>query len=122
VQLVPAASGITTDQVPLAHCWYEVPPTQLNIPSDVHAVPAVTAVPEPVVLVLVAGAAADVADGVTTEAAAVEATETETAGAAVVVPAAGDAVGTVWKTPPETAEAVVAAGETVEATGGAVVA
>jgi hypothetical protein len=89
----------------------------LNIPSDVHAVPAVTAVPEPVVPVLAAGAAADVADGVTPEAAAVEATtDAETTGAAVVVPAAGEAVGTVWKTPPETAEAVVAAGEAVVAT------
>jgi hypothetical protein len=118
VQLVPAASGITTDQVPLAHCWYEVPPTQLNIPSDVHAVPAVTAVPEPLVPVLAAGAA-DVADGVAPEAAAVEATWAETT-EAVVVPAAGAVVGTVWKTPPEAAGAVVAAGEAVVATGEAV--
>lgn len=33
VHEVPAASGWTTDQVPLAHCWKELPLMQLHIPS-----------------------------------------------------------------------------------------
>jgi hypothetical protein len=35
--VVPAATDWTTDHVPLAHCWKEVPPMQLNMPSLVHA-------------------------------------------------------------------------------------
>jgi hypothetical protein len=93
VQLVPAASGITTDQVPLPHCWYEFPPTQLNIPSEVQAVPAVIAVPEPVVPVL-AGAAADVADGAAPVVDALEPTSAEAA-AEETVEATGPDVGIV---------------------------
>jgi hypothetical protein len=33
VHEVPAASGWTTDQVPLAHCWKELPLMQFHIPS-----------------------------------------------------------------------------------------
>lgn len=51
-QVVPAASCWTTDHVPLAHCWKEVPPMQFHSPSVVQAEPAVIAVPDPVVPVL----------------------------------------------------------------------
>jgi len=45
---VPEAKDWTTDQVPEAHCWKEVPPTQFQRPSGVQAEPAVMApvVPE----------------------------------------------------------------------------
>jgi hypothetical protein len=36
-QDVPAATGWATDHEPLAHCWKEVPPIQLNMPSLVQA-------------------------------------------------------------------------------------
>lgn len=36
-QEVPPATGWATDHEPLAHCWKEVPPIQLNIPSLVQA-------------------------------------------------------------------------------------
>lgn len=36
VHLVPEAMACTTDQEPLAHCWNELPPTQLNTPSVVQ--------------------------------------------------------------------------------------
>jgi hypothetical protein len=39
LQEVPAARGRTIVQDPLAHCWNDVPSTQLNWPSGVHAVP-----------------------------------------------------------------------------------
>jgi hypothetical protein len=71
VQVVPAASCWTTDHVPLAHCWNEVPPIQFHCPSVVQAEPAVIAEPEPVVPVLAGadeetGAGAPEATGVGT--------------------------------------------------------
>jgi hypothetical protein len=101
-QDVPAATGWTTDHAPLAHCWKEVPPMQLNMPSLVQgplkapALEEVLEVPEAGVV-----AAAD-----STGAAAEE-------DAAMVV--TGDALGAVWdstvaKTPPGRSADVVAAG------------
>ena len=43
---VPAASGCTIDQLPLAHCWKDVPSTQFHSPSFEQVVPAVIALPE----------------------------------------------------------------------------
>jgi hypothetical protein len=41
---------MTGDQMPLPHCWKEVPPTQFHWPSGLHALPAVMApADEPVV-------------------------------------------------------------------------
>lgn len=37
VHVVPAATLCTTDHWPLPHCWKDVPPMQLNMPSEVHA-------------------------------------------------------------------------------------
>lgn len=44
VQLVPAASCMTTDHTPLAHCWYESP-RQFQVPSVEQAEPGVSVVP-----------------------------------------------------------------------------
>lgn len=41
VQSMPAASCSTTDQVPLAHCWKNVPLIQFHIPSAVQGVPGI---------------------------------------------------------------------------------
>lgn len=38
---MPAANDSTTDQVPEAHCWKEVPPMQFQRPSGEQAEPAV---------------------------------------------------------------------------------
>ena len=49
MQIVPSAIGCTTDHKPLAHCWNELPPIQLNSPSVAQAPvrpPAVEAVPD----------------------------------------------------------------------------
>jgi len=43
VHLVPVAKDWTTDQVPEAHCWNEVPPMQFQRPSGEQAEPAVIA-------------------------------------------------------------------------------
>jgi len=57
VQVVPAATCMIADQVPLAHCWNEVPPMQFHSPSVVQGLPAVCAPTAPVVPVLAGGAA-----------------------------------------------------------------
>jgi len=118
VQLVPAASSCTTDQVPLAHCWKEVPPTQFHSPSVVQAVPAAMAEPDPLVPVLVPVLAGvdEVATGVeatgtldSTGLEAAAALETVANVALVAEEATGEAVAktaeldgeTVMKTPPE---------------------
>lgn len=108
-QEVPAASCWTTDQVPLPHCWNDVPPMQFHIPSVVQALPAACTVPEPVVPVdvpeLGAGEAEEatgLATGATLGADATGAADTTgSAGAtgAWVASLAAD-VGTVAKTPP----------------------
>lgn len=100
VQVVPAAISSTTDQVPLAHCWKDVPLMQFHIPSVVQAVPAAIALPAPAVPVL-AGLATGVTELAATEAAGLEATtglavtdEAET-DAAVVVAGTGSTVAVV---------------------------
>lgn len=40
MHFVPAAKDWTTDQVPEAHCWNEVPSTQFQRPSGEQAEPA----------------------------------------------------------------------------------
>lgn len=110
-QTVPAATDMTTDQEPLAHLWKDVPPMQLNIPSEVQEpviAPEEAVVPVPVLV----GAAGEVV------ALALEAAE-EVSAVTVVW---GVALGAVWdttvaKTPPERltdAVAVVAGGAAVE--------
>jgi hypothetical protein len=79
VHMVPAAKDWTTDQVPEAHCWNEVPPTQFQRPSGVQAEPAVIApdVPEDAVGeadALATGAAEVAAAGALVEVAMVVAT------------------------------------------------
>lgn len=102
VQEVPAASCMTTDQVPLAHCWYEVPPMQFHSPSVVQAVPAAMAEPAPVVPVLPVLAAVD-EDATGVEALALETADAtgveEATGAEVALDAPADDA-TVAKTPP----------------------
>jgi len=114
VQLVPAASCCTTDQVPLAHCWKEVPPIQFHIPSVVQAVPAAMAEPDPLVPVLVPVLAGVEEDATGVEAidatgAALETGATvaivadEATGEAAAVADAAEDGATVTKTPPEAA-------------------
>ena len=55
VQVVPAASCCTVDQVPLAHCWNDVPPIQFHSPSVEQG--PLRPDPEPVVPVPAGGAA-----------------------------------------------------------------
>lgn len=104
VQVVPAATSIMTLQVPLAHCWNAVPPTQLNMPSEVQApVSAPDEVDdEPVPL---AAGAADVLEAeemaTVEEAAAGEAEALETSGLGETAEVADDADPVVAKTPPE---------------------
>jgi hypothetical protein len=95
VHEVPSASGITTDQVPLAHCWNELPPTQFHIPSVVQEVPAATEPSaDPVPL---GGAAATVLEAAAGLAAGVVAGRLSADGLGVDEAAAE--VGTVAKTP-----------------------
>lgn len=100
-QVVPAAKDWTTDQVPEPHCWNDVPSTQFQRPSGEQAEPG-----------------AVLPDGVTVEGAVLATGITEdttAAGASEVLAAGGDEgaavaagallMGTVAKTPAETAGA-----------------
>ena len=102
---MPAAKDWTTDQVPEAHCWNEVPPMQFQSPSGVQAEPAVIA---PVPLGDAAGEVDGLAAGVA-EVAATDATEV----ARVVATAALLAGAVVAKTPPGAVVDVLAAGAAV---------
>lgn len=89
MHVVPAATGWTTDHAPLAHCWNDVPPMQLNIPSEVQGPESP---PELELPVLLEGESAPVAAAVATgEAAGVDVSP-------VALAAAGDT--TVANTPP----------------------
>lgn len=117
VQVVPAATGMIADQVPLAHCWKEVPPMQFHSPSLVQGLPAVWAPTVPVVPVL-AGGAAEATD----EAAGADPFDAAGAAEGAAV-ADGDASlaaeETVAKTPPGTAAGEEEAGAVADVTAGA---
>lgn len=66
--LVPAGICISAVQAPAAHCWYDVPPTQLNMPSLAHMPerpPSGVPADDPDPVVGTAPAALDVLDGAT---------------------------------------------------------
>ena len=90
---MPAARDWTTDQVPEAHCWNEVPPMQFQRPSGEQAEPAVIA---PVAPEDAAGEADALATGAAEEATAAAVVEV----AIVVATAALLDTAVVAKTPP----------------------
>lgn len=107
VQTVPAATDWTADQVPLAHCWKEVPLMQLKSPAVVQAVPGVMADDDPVPV----GAAADAVAA--TDVAGTKVTVTE-AGNVVEAARVEAATGMVTKTPPADVKVVAVPMATVE--------